>query len=327
MNILQALLQGSRGGMVPGIDGRMVPGPVSGNRNVLSLSGDDGGDIPVTAPKQRSLPPEDLRSPPNDIKTGELIPRKGMFGVKGTLRDVLGALGDSFLIGSGKQAIYRPGREQEKLASALYGYSEDPRAAAERVGILNPQMGYEMQNDLDQREVMAKRYEAMARQQQLAQADKGYKIRAAFAGTLKDAASYAKGLPTLKKISERYGLDGDIPDTYDAAAVSQLYDQGIDPVNRERLIDADNRQAVQTRQGDERNEISRIRANRPPASRPAPRTTQSNVDAEVSAAVANGTATPNQKAYWNARLVKGDGKGSTKRTPPPLPPGFVIKQR
>lgn len=55
--------------------------------------------------------------------------RKGMFGVKGTLRDILGTLGDAFLVGSGRDAVYRPGREQEKAADAMTGFTNSPEAA------------------------------------------------------------------------------------------------------------------------------------------------------------------------------------------------------
>lgn len=308
MNILQALLQGATGAAPP-----------------------MEADIPVTAPRQRVIPTEDPRDEPNELKREELIPRKGLFGLKGTARDVLGVVGDAFLMQAGRAPIYAPQRERERLGSAIYQANMDPVAAADRAAIVDPETAIKMYGDIEDREILRQRYEAQAAMQRQAQADKGYKIRASFAGTLKDAASYAKGLPTLRAISQKYGLEGDIPDEYDANAVAQLYDWGIDPVNRERLIDADNRQAVQTRQGDERISVAKqnaaantTRANRPPAGRPAPRPTQSNVDAEVSAAIANGTATPNQRAYWDARLKKG---GSTRRQPPPLPPGFTIKRK
>jgi len=59
--------------------------------------------------------------------------RKGMFGVKGTLRDIIGTLGDAFLVQSGNKAIYGPRRDQEKQADAMGGMTGDPGAAVERL--------------------------------------------------------------------------------------------------------------------------------------------------------------------------------------------------
>ena len=71
-----------------------------------------GKNIPVPAASQ-TINPEDLvpRSLGNlqqaqevqqaNKNTQDGIQHKGMFGLKGTLRDVLGLLGDSFLVGSG----------------------------------------------------------------------------------------------------------------------------------------------------------------------------------------------------------------------------------
>lgn len=64
--------------------------------------------------------------------------RKGMFGVKGTLRDILGLVGDAFLIQSGNKAIYSPQREKEKLADAMAGATINPRAAQERAMGVDP---------------------------------------------------------------------------------------------------------------------------------------------------------------------------------------------
>lgn len=59
--------------------------------------------------------------------------RKGMFGVKGTLRDILGLVGDAFLVQSGNNAIYLPRRQEEKWSDAMAGFSDGPEA--ERIAI------------------------------------------------------------------------------------------------------------------------------------------------------------------------------------------------
>lgn len=73
------------------------------------------------------------------LKAGEeAAEHKGVFGVKGTLRDVLGVLGDAFLVQGGSDAIYRPQRQQEKLSDAVAGSTVDPVAAQERAMGVDP---------------------------------------------------------------------------------------------------------------------------------------------------------------------------------------------
>lgn len=50
--------------------------------------------------------------------------RKGLFGIKGTARDILGLLGDAFLVQSGNKPMYAPRREEERKADALRSFFE-----------------------------------------------------------------------------------------------------------------------------------------------------------------------------------------------------------
>ncbi len=60
-------------------------------------------------------------------------PRTGMFGTKGTLRDILGTVGDAFLMQGGRDPIYSAVRRNEKMADAMAGFSQNPQAAMERL--------------------------------------------------------------------------------------------------------------------------------------------------------------------------------------------------
>jgi len=51
----------------------------------------------------------------------------------GTLRNVLGALGDAFLVGSGRDAVYRPRMERQQIANAMAGFETNPAMAASRI--------------------------------------------------------------------------------------------------------------------------------------------------------------------------------------------------
>lgn len=61
-----------------------------------------------------------------DISVDGLPPyeRKGLFGVKGTLRDILGLIGDAFLVQSGNKPMYAPRRDEERKAEALHSFFE-----------------------------------------------------------------------------------------------------------------------------------------------------------------------------------------------------------
>ena len=69
----------------------------------------------------------------DDIVAQAPITHKGMFGIKGTARDILGVLGDAFLTQSGNKQIYRPQREQERQADALASFTDNPLEAVQRL--------------------------------------------------------------------------------------------------------------------------------------------------------------------------------------------------
>ena len=74
--------------------------------------------------------------------------RSGMFGVKGTLRDVIGTIGDAFLTQAGRDTVYAPRRQNERESDALAGFTgEDPAAAmaaVERLADVNPEAAREL---------------------------------------------------------------------------------------------------------------------------------------------------------------------------------------
>lgn len=115
----------------------------------------DPGEIVVTAPQGRptasrpnfgDAPSREVIDPryvmnddriaPTREELKEILPRRGMFGTKGTLRDILGTLGDAFLVQSGNKQIYAPQRQMEKAGDAMFGAAQDPLQAAERLAAL-----------------------------------------------------------------------------------------------------------------------------------------------------------------------------------------------
>ena len=74
----------------------------------------------------------------------ETSDHRGMFGTRGTLRDVLGVVGDASLVQSGNKPMYAPVRQQERISDAMAGFTENPMAAIERVAGEHPELARQM---------------------------------------------------------------------------------------------------------------------------------------------------------------------------------------
>lgn len=115
-------------------------------------------EIEVTGRPVRNPPPQAMNidvSPlsqlvdPNELQRSmplEGLPEhKGMFGVKGTLRDILGMVGDAFLLQSGNKEIYAPHRRQEQISDAMVGFGPgQERDAIARVAQIDPDRATKM---------------------------------------------------------------------------------------------------------------------------------------------------------------------------------------
>ena len=296
-----------------------------------------GPDVTVQAESKRTVP-EDDRVEPGPRKTDELIQRKGMFGIKGTLRDVLGAVGDAFLTQSGNKQVYAPQREREKLSSALYGMTDDPKAAIERATIVDPGVGVELNNQYQNNETRRMIAEQQKAVQQAAISQKGYGIAGSLARTIKDPESYKQAKPILDRMKASYGLDFDVPDEYDENALTNIYTRGLSPDQIADNERADMNFESQDKQRQAATRISQERAgetarhNRAMESRPTGGSGPKNpTNASIVAPLlkkleSGGTLTPAQKEVLDrAGYNKDRGKG--RRAPPPLPPGFSLKSK
>lgn len=104
-------------------DGPLIPPAPPGyppNTQPLSM---DREPVPqnVTSPA-----PAQEESIPEIVAEGrDPIEHKGLFGVKGTLRNILGLLGDSYLMVNGRNPYYAPIRRQELVSDQLAGRYQD----------------------------------------------------------------------------------------------------------------------------------------------------------------------------------------------------------
>lgn len=259
-----------------------------------------------------------------DVSTQEIEeyrrenPRKGMFGVKGTLRDVLGILGDAFLVQSGNKPVYMPTRQQEWLEDRMVGFSNDPIAAAERVG---GSLGMEL---LDKEET---RQLKLAQQQSLADS-RTSTIEARDYSRLKDARLFAQSILSQKGA---YGPDGSLSaEAREALAlaarhaevsVNDLIGENLSPqalrllgeagmtVNQQRNLPiAQQRADASTSQA----QSAAVRAARPPQGR-APR---AESDREAAIRIGNkpeGERTPGEQAFYE-KYTRPPSSGRSTRT-------------
>jgi hypothetical protein len=290
MNPLFALLsQQSANSAVPSLE--------YDEQGVLSGIGVNAGVNPPTPPP----PPEeydpyfgnrkDLEA--RDVADQEIReyrqanPRAGMFGVKGTLRDVLGILGDAFLVQSGNAPLYYPTRQKEALEDKMVGFANNPIAAAERVG---GQMG------MDLLEAEQGRQLKLAQQQSLADA-RTSTIETRDYNRLKDARLLAQGILAQPGA---YAPDGSLsPDAQGilttvarqaGVTVQELVGENLSPqalrllgeagmtVNQQRNLPiAQQRADASTSQA----QSAAVRAARPPAGRAPAQPTKASIENSV----------------------------------------------
>lgn len=164
-----------------------------------------------------------------------LLPQKLQHG---TLRNILGALGDAFLQGGGGNAVYRPRMEQQAIGQAMAGMDiNDPQsvaAAVQRVAGTGSPGSAEMADKIQQQAVQAQmRREALAqtgiwRQQQIDAKNDGMynRMYAAATGDLGRATSAADYATRLARWDARVKAIDPKADAISALGVPAEYDPG-----------------------------------------------------------------------------------------------------
>ena len=259
-------------------------------------------------------------------KREEFAPRKGMFGIKGTLRDVLGALSDNYLMQGGQKPQYQAMREQERLQDAMAGFTQmDPRAVAENLA------GVDRESAVKFYDMVADQRAKSATQEGLS-ADRTYKRRQDFGNYAARLLSGAKTpeqqayvLEVLGRRAKESGIDlADILGTEGPLDEAQrtAFATGDMTVNQQQQLPIAQERAKIAREALEQRpeleamkEKGRMARDNPPSPRGI-----SNVDAEVAEAILSGKATPAQIKYYNERLKKQTKKNrfSGSAVPPAL---------
>lgn len=255
---------------------------------------------------------------------------KGMFGTKGTLRDILGTVGDAFLIQSGNDPIYANQRQRERAADAMTGFSRDPVAAAERMAGVNPEFagkmldnyGEQQFREAQQRSVDANRQSQIQNRQQDMVLELGERaaqlLRRArspedrmYAFQVIDTFAKRNGL-TLDDLGLSMAMTPEEAAVYSGMGITVNQQEQL-PLAERRLDQADRR----IDQGDERNRIYRQSVNRPRApSNPTEATEMTRIREKVNRGE---RLSPGDAATWK-RYTEGTGDGDRRRPVAPPPP-------
>ncbi len=347
MNPFLRMLMGQQGGASTG--GTFGGGPNADG--TLSLTGDvPDNEIVVEAARNNSRQggPLDGMSVPNDqaisnvqadIARGkEASDRRGMFGVKGTLRDVLGLVGDAFLVQGGRNPYYQPLRRQENISDAMAGFAENPQAAAERVAYYDPKMGQEILSDAENSLLRKAQADSLAAARQSQIEDRNFKqylkAREMLGGLFNTPGAVQNGVISSAALRQAERIAGSAGMTLEEFMISEgMSEQDVRDyaagtakfVDQERLEDADTNIGISNRNADSRAisaRASMIRAQRPPAGRAPAQPTEAAEVARIRGRLNRGeTLSPGDKATWD-KYTRPPSSGKSGRSfpggkPPP----------
>lgn len=145
---------------------------------------------------------------------------KGAFGQKGTLRNIMGVLGDAFLTQAGEKSVYAPKRQEEQDSDALSGLTSDPRAAIERLSQTNPKAAQDLFEKFQTNQLGQQNAQALAAyrgdQSDMRHFTKTQKFGQMAAQMLSGAKDPTTAVAILQKRAQALGIDlGDLGITPD----------------------------------------------------------------------------------------------------------------
>lgn len=267
--------------------------------------------------------------------------RKGMFGMKGTLRDVLGTVGDAFLVQSGNKPVYAPRKEQERSMDAMAGFTQSPLAAVERlVASGRTEEAAKLYDDIQQNKVRTAQMESLNASREDQATTRGQarfeKARAYTSALLNaagtDPAKLQFALQAAEKAARMAGVsmeDLGIEEDMTPEQLALIADAGM-TVNqqegwprRDRQLDQGERRIdVSEQQGNRRLDIAQQNANRPRGGSQPRLPTEAAEIARIRGKVNRGEKlAPGDAQTWQTYQNKGSGKSSRTSRRSVTPPG------
>lgn len=294
---LVSLLAQQAAGNTPVVE-PLLPNPdqilVQANNAPAPVEGDPLGPRPPNLSNTRYVNEAHTVNTDNERRDGG---RTGLFGVRGTLRDLLGQMSDSWL----GRDTYRQTRQRERLSDAMLGFTADPTAAAERVTYYDPEAGVDLFNQVQERQAAAAAQASLDSNRRLAEEnrlrDDADRLRARAAAMFNRAGNnpenVAFALRSLEQQARATGLSLDQLGIVEGMTPEQLAvytagnwtldNQMMFPL-RERQVDINDRNATTN----ERRAAETARSNRVDEQNAARRLdiTEQNYDVQAAARVA-----------------------------------------
>lgn len=217
-----------------------------------SLSGVDpsemvGEEVVVTGSNRAPVYEDDPSPPPMGNRSmieeargarDNAPARQGMFGTKGTLRDVLGILGDSLLVGNDRDRIYQPRRDSERRQDALSGFSQNPMAAIERLAQVDEKAAMDLYKEVQDQQMAqqtATRQQRNLERQELGTRSTERFKRLELGSRMANGAKTPEDLVALRGWIEGTVDDSALPDHMLQAAGITGYQQAQIPQRQQQL--------------------------------------------------------------------------------------------
>jgi len=195
------------------------------------------GQSPFMAQQPQEAPPIEVAGdsfPQSKYREG--IIKGGPLRLGSTGGNILGALGDAFLVQAGHAPRYAPRLREARMAEAMENYTTDPLEAIQRLGAIDPKMAAELQNQRLDNE----RQQAVTDATIMSRQDDYEGNTHSRAGALIGAATESTYPAMRKRYYDYYNARGieplfELPENYDIDALSSLAQGYIDPTKQATL--------------------------------------------------------------------------------------------
>ena len=274
----------------------------------------------------RNAPIQPVNTPQSPLVSMDLTApeHKGLFGMKGNLRNIIGALGDA-LAGN---HYYAGTKQGEREQDAMINFAGNPLSAVQAMANVNPDKAFAMQQQLSQQEEQrqVKEQRAMlARLQAEVLKDKGRSVLGSLAAAVSKSSdpnkNWKAALPQLRSVNERYDLGIDIPEEFDPDQAGMFTYSGLSP---DQGIDNERADKNLSSTIDDRKVRQGIAQERLGISRSSAASAASNRSASLAERQRHNRET---EATSRERLKTGKGSKAPAGIPHGLPPGFKLGKR
>jgi len=349
-DMLANLVQSRQGGIGAMNPGQGIPAPQGaldappGQGEAIPEGTGDVIDVngvrPTRPPAPEPMDEEVLNFGNNQYIEEAAAARENVPNKPGKLRNILGTIGDAFLINGGADAIWAPKQERRKMGNAMAGFTRNPSDAAERMAA----GGYgkdalEMLGNVNQnqaRTMTAQTGQANANATATKNAQKAYQDARDISSRLLSAAGddpekVAFAMKNIALVAQKLGttpqelglLENMTPGQRAVYGMSDMTVQQQEQFpRRDRGLNISQQNADNgTRNADS----NALRASRPPAGSNPPTPTEAGEVARIRGIINSGVRlSPGDKATWNKYLngnkpKRGAVTGNKGGTPARMP--------